>query len=119
VKGALPGGTSPHIFRSERWAENHLRPPRLSHSRAARQVIQRVEALEAAGAVPDIVVVGAGYAGVELAASLTDRFGGAARVKIVAAGARRCWSRALHYSTAKHKCGVWRAMLTKCSVLVA
>ena len=50
------------------------------------QVNRRVEALEAAGAPPDILVVGAGYAGVELAASLADRFGGAARIKIVTAG---------------------------------
>lgn len=50
------------------------------------QVNRRVEALEAAGAPPDILVVGAGYAGVELAASLADRFCGAARIKLVTAG---------------------------------
>lgn len=51
------------------------------------QVIRRVEALEAEGVPPEVVVVGAGYAGVELAASLTDRFAGRARIKVVTAGA--------------------------------
>ena len=49
-----------------------------------------MEALEAAGTPPDVVIVGAGYAGVELAASLADRFRGAARIKIVTAGLRGC-----------------------------
>ena len=56
------------------------------HALACGQVIRRVEALEAAGTPPDVVVVGAGYAGVEVAASLADRFHGAARIKIVTAG---------------------------------
>ncbi len=103
---------------AERWAKPLPRPPRLSHGPAARQVIQRVEALEAAGAVPDIVVVGAGYAGVELAASLTDRFGGAARVKIVAAGARRCCAWVVPGSAAEHQRDAWHATLTQCAALV-
>ena len=57
------------------------------------QVIRRVEALEAAGMPPDVVVVGAGYAGVEVATSLADRFQGAARIKIVSAGMQSLWVR--------------------------
>lgn len=62
-------------------SSGYLRP-----ALVCRQVIRRVEALEAAGTPPDVVVVGAGYAGVEVAASLADRFHGAACIKIVTAG---------------------------------
>lgn len=65
-----------------------LRQPAIDQALACRQVIRRVEALEAAGTPPDVVVVGAGYAGVEVATSLADRFHGAARIKIVTAGMR-------------------------------
>ena len=52
------------------------------------QVVRRVEAIEArpAGAPADVVVVGAGYAGVELASTVAERLGTQAAVELVSAG---------------------------------
>lgn len=38
------------------------------------------------GAFPEILIVGGGYAGVELAASLADRFQGASKIKLITSG---------------------------------
>ena len=52
------------------------------------QVLRRVEELEQrASALPaDVVVVGAGYAGVELASTVAERLGSRANVQLVSAG---------------------------------
>jgi NADH dehydrogenase FAD-containing subunit len=44
------------------------------------------------GAVADVVIVGAGYAGIELATSVADRMRGAARIQVISSGAapNRC-----------------------------
>ncbi len=53
-----------------------------------RQVLRRVEELEArlSGAPAGVVVVGAGYAGVELASTVAERLGRRAAVQLVSAG---------------------------------
>ena len=52
------------------------------------QVVKRVEEIEArpAGLPADVVVVGAGYAGVELASTVAERLGSRAAVQLVSAG---------------------------------
>lgn len=50
------------------------------------QVISRLEVLEANVMHPEVVVVGGGYAGVEIAAVIADRLGGRARIKLLTAG---------------------------------
>ena len=47
------------------------------------QVVARLEALEASGGFAEIVVVGGGYAGVELAAVVAERLQGRGRIKLV------------------------------------
>lgn len=50
----------------------------------AMRLMARLEELEAQpGAAPEVVVVGAGYSGVELAAVLAERLGGRGRVRLV------------------------------------
>lgn len=52
------------------------------------QVLRRVEEIEARsrGVAADVVVVGAGYAGVELATTVAERLGSRAAVQLVSAG---------------------------------
>ena len=50
------------------------------------QVNDRLAVLEQALSYPEVVVVGGGYAGVELAAAVADRLKGRARVKLVTSG---------------------------------
>ena len=52
------------------------------------QVLRRVEEIEARppGVAADVVVVGAGYAGVELATTVAERLGNKAAVQLVSAG---------------------------------
>lgn len=52
------------------------------------QVLRRVEEIEARppGVPADVVVVGAGYAGVELATTVAERLGNRAAVQLVSAG---------------------------------
>lgn len=52
----------------------------------ALKVISRLEVLEANVMHPEVVVVGGGYAGVEIAAVIADRLGGRARIKLLTAG---------------------------------
>jgi NADPH-dependent 2,4-dienoyl-CoA reductase/sulfur reductase-like enzyme len=52
----------------------------------AWQVIARLELLEANVLHPEVVVVGGGYAGVELAAVVAERLAGRARIKLLTAG---------------------------------
>ena len=47
------------------------------------QVVARLQALEAGGGFPEVVVVGGGYAGVELAATVAERLQGRGRIKLV------------------------------------
>lgn len=48
-----------------------------------RQVAARLALLESRLSYPEVVVVGGGYAGVELAAAVADRLKGRARIKLV------------------------------------
>lgn len=50
------------------------------------QVLHRVEELERGASQAEVMVVGAGYAGVELASTVAERLGFKGRVKLVSAG---------------------------------
>ncbi|GAB4822180.1 hypothetical protein N2152v2_009226 [Parachlorella kessleri] len=52
----------------------------------AMRVIERLEVLEANVMHPEVVVVGGGYAGVEVAAVIAERLAGRARIKLLTAG---------------------------------
>lgn len=53
------------------------------HLRSALQVAGRLALLEERLSYPEVVVVGGGYAGVELAAVVAERMRGRARIKLV------------------------------------
>ncbi len=61
-------------------------PNSSASSTAMPQVQQRLELLESQGAGPEVVIVGAGYAGIELAAVLGERLKGRGRLNIITAG---------------------------------
>ena len=50
------------------------------------QVLHRIEDLERRASQAEVMVVGAGYAGVELASTVAERLGFKGRVKLVSAG---------------------------------
>ena len=60
--------------------------PFSSYEDAAR-VAARLDALAAAPATPEVVIVGGGYAGVELAAAMADKLGGRGRIQLVTSAA--------------------------------
>lgn len=60
------------------------------------QVLKRLEALEQAGGLVEVAVVGAGYAGIELAATVAERLGAKGNVKVITASEypeslKLCW----------------------------